>query len=101
MKPLIVAPILTQTMHRDFGHGVSRTVEEMLDYTGSGNKGPLSGVVRFFLLSILICAVTYTAKRQKLQLTGRHKKQEFEFGRISFVSNRDPPTSSNTKYRDS
>eukprot|EP00956_Cyclotella_meneghiniana_P022581 scaffold42846_cov50-Cyclotella_meneghiniana.AAC.6 len=73
----------------------------MLDYTCLGNKGPLSGVARFFLMSILIFAVTYTAKRQKLQLTERHKKKEFGFGRISSVSNRDPPTSSNTKYRDS
>ena len=99
MKSLIVTP--TPTIHRDFGHSVSTAVEEMLDYTGSGNKNPLSGFAGFFLLLVAICAVTYMVKRQKLQLTGRHKKQEFEFGRIPSTSNRDPPISSNNKYRDS
>ena len=92
---------LTPTIHRDFGHSVSTAVEEMLDYTGSGHKNTLSSFAGFFLLLVAICAVTYMVKQQKLQLTGRHKKQEFEFGRIPLTSNRDPPISSNNKYRDS
>jgi hypothetical protein len=81
-------------LKRDFGHSVSKKVEEMLDYTHASSRNASSGFGKLFLVSTAIGAVAWYVRKQKIQLTGRHKKREFEFG--SF-----PSSKGSTKYRDS
>ena len=79
---------------RDFGHGVNTQVEEMLDYRPDSNQITSYGFGKISALSIVIAVVWWLVKKQKLRLTGSHKKHELEFS--SF-----PSGHANVKYRDS
>jgi hypothetical protein len=72
---------------------VSPTVEGMLDYS-MGRREKSFGFGKLLLLSAVIGVFVWLVKKQKLQLSGRHKKHEIEFE--SFPSGR-----GSTKYRDS
>ena len=66
----------------------------MLDYTSTRNNKTSSGFGKMSLFFFVIGTAAWLTKKYKLQLTGRHKKNEFEF--------RSFPTGSGTiKYRDS
>jgi len=60
---------------RTFGHEINKKMEKFLEYNDHERKSVGHGLGAYVMLS-LILLLTLVAKKQRIRLTGRHKKKD-------------------------